>query len=87
MNKMVFNMSAKRKREEIALPVDIPRELYEKLKKDISKKTFKYITPYMLSQQYSIKISTARKLLKIAWKQGLLKIYSSGRRTPIYIIE
>jgi len=41
----------------------------------------------MLALQYSIKISTARKLLKIANKQGLIKLYSGGRRTPIYIIE
>uniref|UniRef100_A0A7C4HDT4 30S ribosomal protein S25e n=1 Tax=Staphylothermus marinus TaxID=2280 RepID=A0A7C4HDT4_STAMA len=80
-------MSSKKKREEITLPVEISRELYDKFRKDIGKKTFKFITPYMLALQYSIKISTARKLLKIANKQGLIKLYSGGRRTPIYIIE
>lgn len=80
-------MSSKRKREEITLPVEIPRDLYDKFRKDIGKKIFKYITPYVLAQQYSIRISAARKLLRIAHRQGLLKLYSSGRRTPIYIIE
>jgi len=59
--------------------------LLKKLEKDLDKGAFKYLTPYLLAQQYNIKISSARKLLRAAAEKDLLKLYSGGRRAPIYI--
>ncbi len=58
--------------------------LLKRLEKDLDKGAFKYLTPYSLAQQYNVKISLARKLLKAAVEKDLLKLYSGGRRAPIY---
>jgi small subunit ribosomal protein S25e len=62
---------------------EISPELLAKVKKDLSK--VNYITPSKLASNYSIAISTARKLLKQLEKEGVLKLYSPSRRNPIYI--
>ncbi|MCX8199290.1 MAG: 30S ribosomal protein S25e [Sulfolobales archaeon] len=59
--------------------------LLKRLEKDLDKEAFKYLTPYSLAQQYNIKISLAKKLLRTAVEKDLLKLYSGGRRAPIYI--
>jgi len=71
-------------KEAVELPIDIPVDVYEKFINDIEKSEQKVYTPYTIAQQYSIKISTARKMLREAVKRGVLKLYSGGR-TPIYI--
>jgi len=71
--------------EVVELPIEIPRELFERLMRDIEKGSLKIITPYSLAKEYNVKISLARKLLRLAYKTGKLKLYSGGRRTPIYI--
>lgn len=67
------------------LPIDIPRETYEKFVSEVGKGGERYYTPYVLAQRYGLKISVAKKILRTAYKQGLIKLYSSGRRSPIYI--
>jgi len=71
--------------EVIELPIEIPKELFERLLRDIEKGSLKIITPYSLAKEYNVKISLARKLLRLACKTRKLKLYSGGRRTPIYI--
>jgi len=78
-------VSKEKEVEVVELPLDVPRELYEKLVNDVKRGTFKVLTPYSLAKEYNIKISTARKLLRIAAKTGVIKLYSGGRRTPIYV--
>ena len=39
----------------------------------------------MLAQEMSIRLSDAKRALREAVKKGILKLYSSGRRTTIYI--
>ncbi|MET1160186.1 MAG: 30S ribosomal protein S25e [Thermoprotei archaeon] len=65
--------------------LDVPAELVERLKRDVKKGFFKVLTPYSLAQAYDIKISLAKKLLRIGAQQGFLELYSGGRRSPIYI--
>ena len=68
------------------LPLEIPRELFERFIKDVERRAFKVLTPYTLAQQYDIKISLARKMLRLAAQYGFIKLYSGGR-TPIYVIS
>ncbi len=73
-----------KRKENIELPVEIPRDVYERFIRDVEKGAFKVLTPYTLAKEYDIKISLARKILRIAAKQGVVKLYSGGR-TPIFI--
>ena len=65
------------------LDVTLPENLVNKIANDVKKS--KYVTPFTLSEKYEIKISTAKKILKILEMRGILKLYSSGSRTPIYV--
>ncbi|MEM0355579.1 MAG: 30S ribosomal protein S25e [Desulfurococcaceae archaeon] len=86
-------MSSKRKEKvskktvekQLVVPIDIPRETYEKFVNEVSKGGDKYYTPYSLAQKYGIKISIAKKILRTAYQQGLIELYSPGRRSPIYV--
>uniref|UniRef100_A0A7C2BLN7 30S ribosomal protein S25e n=1 Tax=Thermosphaera aggregans TaxID=54254 RepID=A0A7C2BLN7_9CREN len=60
-------------------------DILKRLEREVKKGEVKYYTPYMLANQLNVKISVARKILKEAEKRGILKLYSGGRRTPIYI--
>lgn len=71
---------------DLELPLDVPRELYERFVQDVKKKVYKVLTPYTLASGYDIKISVAKKILRIAAQQGIIKLYSSGR-TPIYVVS
>jgi len=44
-----------------------------------------YVTPYMLSQKLGSSISMARKALRFLAEKGVVKLYSPGKRDPIYI--
>lgn len=60
-------------------------DILRRLEKEVKKSDVKYYTPYTLANQLNIKISVARKILREAEKRGILKLYSVGRRTPIYV--
>ena len=48
-------------------------------------KNSKYITPFRLSQKLGVNVSIAKKVLKELEKRGTAKLYSPGKRDPIYI--
>jgi len=75
-------VKAKEEKKQISA-FEISPELLAKAKKDLAK--VNYITPSKLASNYSIAISTARKLLKELQKEGILALYSPSRRNPIYI--
>jgi len=79
------SVEEKRVVEVLEIPLDVPRELYDKLVNDVKRGAFKVLTPYSLAKEYNVKVSVARKLLKVAAKAGILKLYSGGRRSPIYV--
>lgn len=58
-------------------------DLIEKARRDVVKE--KYLTPFRVAQKYSIKVSAARRLLKILADEGVITLYSGSRRTPIYV--
>jgi small subunit ribosomal protein S25e len=60
-------------------------ELVKKVESEVSKGGVKYYTPYTLAQALNVKISTAKRVLKEAVKRGILKLYSGGRRSPIFV--
>ncbi|NPA98384.1 MAG: 30S ribosomal protein S25e [Crenarchaeota archaeon] len=64
--------------------IEVTGDIVKRFERDLKRGSFKVITPYQLAQAYSIRISTARKLLRIASEKGLIKLYSGGRN-PIYI--
>jgi ribosomal protein S25 len=68
----------------VELPLDVPRDLYERFVRDVKRRAFKVMTPYTVATHYDIKISLAKKILRIAAQNNIVKLYSSGR-TPIYI--
>ncbi|MFN4046328.1 MAG: hypothetical protein ACK4H7_03200 [Acidilobaceae archaeon] len=58
-------------------------DLIEKARREVVKE--KYLTPFRVAQKYGIKVSTARRLLKILAGEGVITLHSSGRRAPIYV--
>lgn len=52
---------------------------------EVEKGNVKYYTPYTLAQSLNVKISDAKRVLREAVKQGILKLHSGGRRSPIYV--
>lgn len=64
--------------------IEVTGDIIKKFERDLKRGSFKVITPYQLAQAYSIRISTARKLLRVVADKGLIKLYSGGRN-PIYI--
>lgn len=61
----------------------LSEELVRKVAKDVA--GMKYITPYLVAEKHGIPISTARRVLKLLEAEGLVKLLSPGRRTPIYV--
>ncbi len=45
----------------------------------------KVITPYELASKYELKISTAKKILRMLANQGLLELVDKSRRVEIYV--
>ncbi|PMP61151.1 MAG: 30S ribosomal protein S25e [Caldisphaera sp.] len=64
---------------------DLSLELINRVKKDLPK--MNYVTPYKLTNSYNIAFSTARRLLNELEKEGILVLYSSSKRNPIYIFK
>ena len=60
-------------------------DIVKKIESEISKGNVKYYTPYTLAQALNIKISVAKRALREAVKRGILKLYSGGRRSQIFI--
>ncbi|MCY0868410.1 MAG: 30S ribosomal protein S25e [Desulfurococcus sp.] len=60
-------------------------DLLKRIQASVSRGEVKYYTPYTLAQELNIRISTARKILREAARKGILKLYSGGRRAPVYI--
>jgi len=60
-------------------------EIVKKIESEVSKGGVKYYTPYTLAQALNVKVSAAKRALREAVKRGILKIYSGGRRSPLYI--
>ncbi len=48
-------------------------------------KKMKYVTPYILSSKFGIKMSRAKKVLKTLEAQGILSAYDLNHRVPIYV--
>jgi small subunit ribosomal protein S25e len=61
-------------------------EIVKKIESEVSKGGVKYYTPYTLAQALNVKVSAAKRALREAVKRGILKIYSGGRRSPLYIL-
>ncbi len=62
-----------------------PKELVNRVRRDIKRGQFDYLTPYMLSEKYTVTISTAKKILRELLKGGEIKLFSAGRRSPVYV--
>ena len=45
----------------------------------------KYLTPFTLSQRLGISVSYAKNILRELEKRGRVKLYSPGKRDPIYV--
>lgn len=73
-------------RAEVRAAIYAPTEdILRRIKADIEKKGVQYFTPYTLAQAYNLKIGVAKRILKEAARRGILKLYSPGRRSPIYV--
>ncbi len=58
-------------------------DLINKIAKDAVRS--KFLTPYMVSERYGIQLGAAKKILRHLAERGILKLYSPGRRVPIYV--
>lgn len=75
-----------RERAEARVTIYAPTEdILRRIKADIEKKGVQYYTPYTLAQAYNLRIGVAKRVLREAESRGILKLYSPGRRSPIYI--
>lgn len=57
----------------------------KRLKTEVEKGQVKYYTPFTLAQAYDIKVSDAKKVLREGVRLGILKVYSGGRRSVIFV--
>ncbi len=69
--------------EQALLDIAVPEDLYKRAVKEV--KGMECVTPYMLSQKLGVSVSTSRKILSRMREEGLVKLYSPGRRSPIYV--
>ncbi len=77
-------VSVTRKAKEQALyDAVVPQELIERAKRELVKE--RCITPFMVAQRYSIKLSSAKKLLRILWSMNIIEPYNYNRRVPIFV--
>jgi small subunit ribosomal protein S25e len=60
-------------------------DIVSKIESEVSKGTVKYYTPHTLAQALNIKISAAKRALREATKRGILRLFSGGRRSPIFV--
>ena len=67
-----------------ASTVEVSDEVIRRLERDLKRGTFKALTPYTLAQAYNIRMSTAKKALRLLAEKNLLVLFSGGRM-PIYI--
>ncbi len=63
--------------------VSVPEELYERAKREIKGESL--ITPFSLSQKLGVSISTAKKILRRMHSEGIVTLYSPGKRCPVYV--
>ena len=73
----------RKKMDKAVLDSTVPEELLNRVRRDAARS--RYLTPYLVSEKYEIKISTAKKLLKMLLEEGVVELYSGGHRSPIYI--
>ncbi len=60
-------------------------ELVNRVRKDLKRGQFSYLTPYLVSEKYSISISTAKKILRVLLNENAIRVFSGGRRAPLYV--
>jgi len=71
--------------EEISLSSpDLTSELVSKVEREIKKAEDPYITPYTISQKYGIKVSSAKRILKLLKGKNLIRLVSHTRRVRVY---
>lgn len=61
----------------------VPIELYEQIAKEI--KNMDYVTTYVVSSRYSLKMGAASRVLNDLAKKGELILVSKSHRTSIYV--
>ena len=60
----------------------VPAELYEQITKDI--KGMDYVTTYIVSSKYGLKMGAATRVLNDLVRKGELVLVSKGRRMNVY---
>ncbi len=63
--------------------VGLPEELVKRVEREA--RNASYLTPYLIHSRYGVSLTTARRVLRELEKRGVLKLYSPGRRVPIYV--
>jgi len=58
-------------------------DLIDKARVELAKE--KFVTLFRVAQRYGIKVSTARRLLRILVEEGVLTLLSGNRRSRIYV--
>lgn len=61
----------------------LSQDLIEKARVELVKE--KFLTPFRVAQRYGVKISTARRLLRILAEEGLLVLVAGNRRSRVYV--
>ncbi len=60
-------------------------ELVDRVRRDVRRGQYSYLTPYLVSEKYSISLSTAKKILRELVNDGMIELFSPGRRSPVYV--
>lgn len=77
--------SVKKSIGKAVLDATLPQELVDNVEREARKS--KYMTPYLVAEKFEVKISTAKKILRNLAEKGVLKLYSGGSRSPIYVVR
>jgi len=63
--------------------VTLPEDLYRRAKREVLNE--KAVTPFTLAQKLGISISASKRILKRLEDEGVVKLYSPGKRCPVYV--
>ena len=63
----------------------VPEGLVKRIAREIRRE--KFVTPYMVSERYSMTVSLAKQVLKRLEREGVVERYAPNRRAPIYLVK
>ncbi|BAN91023.1 30S ribosomal protein S25e [Aeropyrum camini] len=62
---------------------EVTEKLVAQARREVERE--KWVTPHKLAQKMGIKVSIARRVLRILEEEGVLVLFTRNRRSPLYL--